>query len=349
MGDKLKFGVVSTPSAWDRILDTATYVEKMGFDSFWMPDHTVGFGIRRWDALEAWCALSAVATKTENIKLGTCVGDTYRHHPAALAQMVTTCDHISGGRTILGVGLGEAMNLFPFGIGLEKALGRTRDAVAVIRKLWTEEVANHDGKYYKLKDAFLQPRPVQEPNPPIWIAANSPKTMKMAGQLGDGWIPASMFPDEYAEKLKIVRGHAKQAGRDPNAIEPAAFVFTVVAEDYETARKSIGLGAKIYFLTRPRILKRLGYKDITEEFDMTWHLVMNAEVTERLLELAKQLPDEVLDKAPVFFGAPEDVIKGIKGYQAAGVRHMVVNFFVHPKKLKDTLALFAKEVVSAFR
>lgn len=325
------------------------YVEKMGFDSFWMPDHTVGFGIRRWDALEAWCALSAVAGKTENMTLGTCVGDTYRHHPAVLAQMVTTCDHISGGRAVVGVGLGEAMNLTPFGIGLEKPVGRTREAVTVMRKLWAEDVTNYRGKYYHLQDAFLQPKPVQKPHPPIWIAANSPKTMKMAGTLGDGWVPASMFPDEYAEKLKIVRDHAKQAGRDPNALEPAAFVFTVVAEDYETARKTIGLGAKIYFLTRPRILKRLGYEDITEEFDMTFKLIMNSTVTEKLLALAKELPDEILDKAPVFFGTPEDIVKGIKKYQKAGLRHMILNFFVSPKILKETMALFTKEVMPHFR
>ncbi|MFX1509441.1 MAG: LLM class flavin-dependent oxidoreductase [Promethearchaeota archaeon] len=349
MTDTLKFGVVSTPSAWDRILDTATYIEKMGFDSFWMPDHTVGFGIRRWDALEAWSALSAVATQTKKVKLGTCVGDTYRHHPSALAQMVTTCDHISNGRAIVGVGLGEAMNLFPFGIDLKKPLGRTEEAVKVMRLLWTQELSNFDGKYYKLDNAFLQPRPIQEPNPPVWIAANSPKTMKMAGELGDGWVPASMFPDEYAKKLKIVRDHAKQSGRDPNAIEPAAFVFTVVAEEYETARKNVGLGAKIYFLTRPRILRRLGYDDVTDEFDMTWHLVMNSEVTEKLLAMAKEIPDDVLDKAPVFFGTPDDVIKGIKEYQKAGVRHMVVNFFVPPKMLKDTLKLFATEVIPEFR
>jgi phthiodiolone/phenolphthiodiolone dimycocerosates ketoreductase len=345
---EIKFGFESTPHPWKLIFELAGYVEDAGFDSFWMPDHTVGFGIKRWNALEAWTTLAAIATQTKRIRLGTCVGDVYRHHPASLAQMITTCDTISNGRVTLGVGIGEAMNLLPFGIQLKKPVGKTREALSLIKKLWTEDSVDYEGKYYKFKEAFLQPKPVQKPHPPVWIAANSPMTMKMVAELGDGWIPASIFPEEYAEGLKKIRNLAKKAGRDSKKIEPALFTFTMIAQSYEEARKAISLPAKIYFLTRPRILRKLGY-DVTDEYDMTFRLVMKEETTMALLEKAKQLPDEILDKAPVFFGAPDDIIEGVEKYVDAGVRHFVVNFYVRPEMLKDNLKLFAEKVVPHFK
>jgi probable F420-dependent oxidoreductase len=348
LSDEVKFGFESTPHPWKLISELAVYAEDAGFDSFWMPDHTVGFGIKRWNALEAWTTLSAVATKTKKIRLGTCVGDVYRHHPASLAQMITTCDTVSNGRVTLGVGIGEAMNLFPFGIPLKKPVGRTRETISLIRRLWTEDKVDYEGEYYRFNGAFLQPKPVQQPHPPIWIAANSPMTMRMVAELGDGWVPASMFPDEYTQGLKKIRDWAERAGREPAKIEPALFTFTVAARSREEARKAISLPAKIYFLTRPRIPKKLGY-DVTEEYDMTFRLVMKQETTMALLEKAKQLPDEILDKAPVFFGAPDDIIEAIEKYVDAGVRHFVVNFYVRSDMLKDNIRLFAEKVIPHFR
>ena len=240
------------------------------------------------------------------------------------------------------------MNIVPFGIAYDKPVGRTIEAIEIIRRLWTEDSVNYEGKYYRFKGAFLQPRPVQKPHPPIWIAANSPMTMRMVAELGDGWIPASIFPEEYAQGLKKIRNWAEEAGRDPTKIEPALFTFTVVAENYEEARKAISLPAKIYFLTRPRIPRKLGY-DVTEEYDMTFKLVMNSETTRALLEKAKQLPDEILDKAPVFFGAPDDIVEAIARYVNAGVRHFVVNFYVRSDMLKDSLKLFAEKVIPHFK
>jgi alkanesulfonate monooxygenase SsuD/methylene tetrahydromethanopterin reductase-like flavin-dependent oxidoreductase (luciferase family) len=170
----------------------------------------------------------------------------------------------------------------------------------------------------------------------------------MVAELGDGWIPASIFPEEYADGLRKIRNLAEKAGRDSKKIEPALFTFTVIAQSYEEARKAISLPAKIYFLTRPRIPKKLGY-DVTDEYDMTFRLIMKEETTMALLENAKQLPDEILDKAPVFFGAPDDIIEAVEKYVDAGVRHFVVNFYVRPEMLKDNLKLFAEKVIPHFK
>ncbi len=354
---QVKFGYESAPYPWETISELAVYVEQQGFDSFWMPDHTVGFGIRRWDSLEAWSVLSAIASRTRRILLGTCVSDTYRHHPAILAQMAATCDIISRGRTILGIGIGEAMNLNPYGIQWDKPVSRTVEALKVIKRLWTEEVVDHKGRFYRLEQAFLQPKSFQKPHLPIFVAGNSPRTMRMVAEYGDGWIPASMQPDEYAEKLSYVVEEASKAGRfwdgmgwdNPPEIEPALFVYVVIANNYDTARQLVLLPAKLYLLSRPRIIERLGYPVPTKEFDMTSSLVFNTEVSKRLLEVAQEIPDEVVDKSPIIFGAPDEVIGRIEQYVQAGVRHFISPFFVSAKLMKGTCQLFAEKVITYFK
>ncbi|UCE95528.1 MAG: LLM class flavin-dependent oxidoreductase [Candidatus Bathyarchaeota archaeon] len=354
---QIKFGYESAPYPWQTINELAIYVEQQGFDSFWMPDHTVGFGIRRWDALEAWTVLSAIASKTKSLLLGTCVSDTYRHHPAVLAQMAATCDIISHGRAILGVGIGEAMNLNPYGIQWNRPVSRTIEALKIIKRLWTENVVDHEGKFYRLKQAFLQPKPFQKPHVPIFVAGNSPRTMKMAAEYGDGWVPASMQPSEYEEKLRYLFQTASKAGRfwdglgwdNPPEIEPALFIYVVIAKDFDTARKLVLLPAKLYLLSRPRIIQQLGYHVPTTKFEMTSSLVFNPEVSRNLLKVAQEIPDEVVDKSPIIFGSPDDVIERIEKYVHAGVRHFISPFFVSQKLMKMTCQLFAEKVIAYFR
>ncbi len=357
LAKQIKFGYESAPYPWEIISEMAIYVEKQGFDSFWMPDHTVGFGIRSWDSLEAWTVLSAIALQTKRIILGTCVSDIYRHHPAVLAQMAATCDIISRGRAVLGVGIGEAMNLNPYGIIWDRPVSRTMEALKIIKRLWTEDVVDHRGQFFKLDGAFLQPKPFQKPHVPIFVAGNSPRTMKMAAEYGDGWVPASMQPDEYSERLKHVYQEASRAGRfwdgrgwdNPPEIEPALFIYVVVANDFDAARKLVLLPAKLYLLSRPRIIERLGYSVPTREFEMTSSLVFNSEVSRRLLEAAQALPDEVVDKSPVIFGAPDEVIGKLEKYVKAGVRHFISPFFVSPRLMKETCQLFAEKVMVHFK
>ncbi|MEM2970613.1 MAG: LLM class flavin-dependent oxidoreductase, partial [Candidatus Bathyarchaeia archaeon] len=137
--EPIKFGIEGPNYPWEVIRDTALLAEKIGFDSYWMPDHLVATGVKRWEALEAWSTLCALAVQTKRIKLASGVSDTYRHHPAVLAQMAATCDVLSNGRAILGIGIGEAMNLVPFGILHDKPVERTVEAIQIIRRLFVED------------------------------------------------------------------------------------------------------------------------------------------------------------------------------------------------------------------
>lgn len=353
--EEIKFGLEGPNYPWSTIRNVVLAAEKAGFDSFWMPDHTVATGVRRWDALEAWCTLTALAMETKKIKLATGVSDTYRCHPVMLAQKVTTLDIISNGRAILGIGIGEAMNLVPFGIPYDKPIARTEEALEIIRRLWSEEFFDFNGKYYKLRKAFLQPKPsvpISEtryrPTVPIFIAASSPRTMKMTAKYGDGWLPANMPAKEYGESLQKIREMAREFGREPDAIEPAHFTYVAIGKDREAARKGVLLQAKMLLLSRPKIIEKLGFKPPTYDFEMTFKLVF-PDHAKAWVEKAQELPDEVVDKSPYIIGTPDDAIEKIEEYVKAGCRHFVINFQVPARVLRETAQLFADKVIPYFK
>jgi phthiodiolone/phenolphthiodiolone dimycocerosates ketoreductase len=351
----LKFGIECPNYPWEVIRDTAFLAEKLKFDSFWMPDHLVATGVRRWDALHAWNTLCALAVLTKKIKLATGVSDTYRHHPASLAQMATSCDVLSNGRAVLGIGVGEAMNLAPFGIPFDKPVSRTIEAIQIIRKLFREDFVDFNGKYYQLEKAFLRPRPAvpiseteYRSTIPLYIAASSPRTMKVAAQYGDGWLPANLVPEEYGSNLEIIQEIAKKCGRDPSSIDPAHFMYVVVSENLEAARKAMMLTGKMMLLSRPRILEKIGFKPSTYDFEMTFKLVFPRDGNAWLAK-AKELPDEVVEKAPFLFGTPDEIIEKLDKFVKAGCQHFVMNFQVSPRVLRDTCQLFAGRVMPYFK
>ena len=353
--EQIMFGVEGPNYPWNTIQDVVLAAEKVGFDSFWTPDHLVATGVRRWDALEAWCTLTALATQTKKIKLATGVSDTYRYHPAALAQKVSTLDVISQGRAILGIGIGEAMNLVPYGIPYDKPIARTEEALEIIRRLWSEDFIDYDGKYYRLKNAFLQPKPsvpISEDKyrstVPIFVAASSPRTMRMVARYGDGWLPANLPPNEYAEGITKIREMAKQYGRDPEAIEPAHFTYVAIGKDKEATRKAVLLQAKMLLLSRPKIIEKLGFEPPTGEFEMTFKLVF-PQHAKAWVEQARTLPDELVDKSPYIIGTPDDAVEKMEEYVNAGCRHFVINFQVSASALKETSTLFAEKVMPYFK
>jgi len=349
--EDVKFGYQLPPYMPDLISDIALYVEEKGFDSVFMADHLVGIAVRRFDFLDAWNILSALAVKTKRLKLGSCVTDPHRKHPAVLAQTVTTLDHLSNGRAILGIGAGEAMNLDPYGIKWDRPVSRMYEAVKAVKECWTQPLVNFEGEFFHIKDALVEPKPIQKPHPPIWIAGNSPRTMKMTAEIADGWIPMTppLTPDMYKENFRKIMGWAKEYGRDPASIEPALFTYVVVAEDHDKAREMVELPARMTIATWFRVVQHLPLKgSIPEEFQLH-RLISNQENIARLLEhTVDVVPSEAIDKFFVY-GSPDDCIEGIERYLKAGVKHFIVAMLVQLKIMKETLQLYAEKVVPYFR
>src|SRR5438128_7001402 len=159
-------GIVLPPAS--ALIHTAKRNEERGYDAIWWPDHLMG-----WHAQSVWdtaplaavlpnphiyfdpiAAIATAAQHTETIKLGTSVTEAVRNHPAQLARAFLSLDHLSGGRTILGLGAGEGENITPYGIDFERPAARLEDALRVIRLLWSnDDPVDYDGPVYTLRDA----------------------------------------------------------------------------------------------------------------------------------------------------------------------------------------------------
>lgn len=161
------------------------------FDHCWAMDHlaTIG-GIGDANLIfDGWELLAAMAMETSHVRIGLLVtGMTYRN-PALLAKIATTVDHLSGGRLEFGIGAAWATNEHQmYGIsGLDHRVGLFSEGLQVIRSLWTQERTNFDGRYYQMRNAVANPKPIQEPYPPIWIGSGGPSMLKLTARHADVW------------------------------------------------------------------------------------------------------------------------------------------------------------------
>ena len=178
------------------------------------------------DYLEPLSMLAYLAHATKRIRLGTSVLVVPYRNPLLAAKMLATIDVLSGGRVILGVGVGwlaeefEALAAPRF----EDRGAVTDEYLALMRRAWTRDPVSFDGRYYRVNDVHALPKPRQQGGIPIWIGGHTGGAMKRAGRLGDGWHPigmrppAMLAPDEYEKKVSEIAAHARQAGRDPRSI-----------------------------------------------------------------------------------------------------------------------------------
>jgi coenzyme F420-dependent glucose-6-phosphate dehydrogenase len=207
-----------------QLLDFAIEAEQLGFDSVWISDHFQPWRHTNGHAPFALSWLGAVGQRTGHILLGTSVlTPTFRYPPAIVAQAFGTLGVLTPGRMILGVGTGESLNEIAV-TGAEwppakDRLARLREAVELIRRLWSEEFVTFEGTYYRTRNATIYDRPNQPI--PIYISAGGPVAARFAGRAGDGFICTSGKGDAlYREQLlPAVEEGAKAAGRDPAAIE----------------------------------------------------------------------------------------------------------------------------------
>jgi len=217
------------------LIDLAVTAETAGWDGFFLWDHLV----HRVDGpyFDAWIALAAIAARTERIRLGPLVTPVPRRRPWKLAREAVSVDRLSGGRLVLGVGIGtdHSGEFSAFG---EPADDRTRaelldDGLDIITKLWTGEPAHHDGAHFHVNGACFLPRPLQQPRIPIWSAVHWPhrRPLRRAARY-DGVVPVGEIPpDAVSELLSEVRRHRTAPGTFDVAIP--SWTATAPAHDYE--------------------------------------------------------------------------------------------------------------------
>ncbi len=197
--------------------------EDGGFDHVWDFDYLASIGAGGPDrpVYEGWALLAAMAESTRRVRIGCMVtGNTYRH-PAMLAKLAVTVDHLSGGRLEFGVGAAWAkIEHTMLGIdGLDHRVGRLSESLQVIKSLWTQNRTTFDGRYYRLRDAIANPKPVQKPHPPIWIGAGGEQMIALVARHADVWNPSGDASLEQVSQMSRMLDEAcDRIGRDPRTI-----------------------------------------------------------------------------------------------------------------------------------
>ena len=178
---------------FNRLVEIARECENLGYDSIWVYDHLSPFWVPSGQSLECWTLLSALAERTEKIKIGSLVANVNFRNPALLAKMSSTLDNISNGRLILGLGTGDRLSrreLTSYGYNfdsLEDRAAKLREAILILKAMWTEDKPSFDGKFYRIREAVNFPKPKQRPHPPIWIGGRHQKIIDIVAEIAEGW------------------------------------------------------------------------------------------------------------------------------------------------------------------
>jgi F420-dependent oxidoreductase-like protein len=224
----VRFAIKTRPehTLWQKMRDVWVAADEIElFDSAWNWDHFYPLtGDMAGPNLEGWTTLAALAQATRRIRVGCQVTGMIYRHPAVLANMAAMVDIISGGRLELGVGAGwNQMECDAYGIELpplRERFDRFDEGVQAIVSLLTRPTSTFEGRYVRLTDARCEPKPVQQPHPPIVIGGRGPKrTLRAAARWAQGWHAITSSAEQWLELKDILRGHCADIGRDIDEIE----------------------------------------------------------------------------------------------------------------------------------
>jgi len=216
-------------------------VESLGFDSVWTHDQAIG----TIQTLDPFVLLACAARHTTRVKLGISVVVTPYRSPVHLAKSGASLDQISGGRFILGLGIGSDTHVYPaFGMTPKARVTRFEEQIEVIKALWSESPVDLDGKFLTLNGAMVAPKPLQEPRAPIWIGGHATAALVRAVKFADGWMGAGASTiADFKEQIKFVRELLDKEGRDPGAFPISKRIFLGIGED----RESVGRKMRQWF------------------------------------------------------------------------------------------------------
>ena len=299
---KIGLSPLQGQASFEQTLRECEQAEAAGFDSIWLGEHHNHPLLYPAPLI----ALSAVASRTRSIRLGTGVLLLPLYHPVMVAEEAAMVDVISRGRLILGIGAGYAPEEFAsFGFSIKERGSRLEENAALLERLWTEENVTHRGRHYQLENVTVAPRPVQRPRPPIWFGAWAEPAIRRAARLGDAWlIGPSASLDEIAPCLSTYReaARAMRKGEGEVALLRYVFVASGTAEAISAAGDSfIAAFERMYFRwPHPVVMRPPG-----------------------------QLTIERLAENRIILGDPKTCIEEILRFQrASGASHVICRFSV---------------------
>jgi probable F420-dependent oxidoreductase len=287
--------------------EAARMAESLGYDYLCSGEHMMFHGA----VPNSLVTLAVAAGATSRIKLMSTVVLLPLYNPMVLAKMTSVLDVASNGRYHMGIGVGGE---FPkefeaCGVPVKQRGSRSNEALALIKKLWTEENVSFEGRYAKFSGVTLDPQPTQKPHPPIWVAGRKESAMRRAALYADGWIPYMYTPEMLRESIEKIHQFGKEAGRDLSNFRPGLFIFASVYPDRDEAREQAARAlAKNYAQDFSKIAGRYA-----------------------------------------LYGNPDDCRKRLKEYVDAGARTVLVSWACRQSDIEQNMKLVAEEVAPAFR
>ncbi len=303
----IKFGV--TYSERPDFTDLPAYarrVEDLGFASIWVTEN-ISSGA---PALECFTALSFMAAHTNKLMLGPSVMLLPVRNPILVAQTVASLDILSGGRVVLGVGVGEVTpDLAAHGVDFRERASRSNEALEIIKRLWTEDSVTFHGKHFDMDNYQLIPRPVQKPHPRIHVGGGAATVVRRAGRFADSLIPVSKTPAEARAMFESAEQTARDSGRDPSTMTRVMHLFLCFANSSEQAA---GIASGVF--------------------------------TRRYNSQTNVPPD-----APHLLGTADRIRDTVQSFIDVGVTEFVLNVVCPPEEGIGQAARFAQEVMPHFK
>jgi F420-dependent oxidoreductase-like protein len=313
-GWRLDLTGIDRTEHWETMTGVAKRIEETGFESLWVYDHfhTVPQPTQQ-ATYEAWTLMASLAAVTSTVRLGQmCTCNTYRP-PSYLAKVAASIDVISGGRLEMGIGAGWYEHEhdgygYPF---LEPGprIRMLEEGVEIMKAMWTEDVVDYEGRHYRLQGAICQPKPLQSPHIPLWVAGGGEQlTLRIAARHAQ-YTNFGVKPEWFSHKSEVLAGHCRDVGRDFDEITRSAN-FNIVCADSEA-----------------EVADRIGaVRDRFEEY-------VTPEKAEEQLRLYRHNS-----------GTPEQVVDSLREWEKLGLAYAIVYF---PDAAYDlsSLELFAREVI----
>lgn len=319
MAQELKLGFKASAEQFDprELVEIAVAAEEHGMDSVAVSDHFQPWRHNGGHAPFSLAWMAAVGERTKRVQIGTSVmTPTFRYNPAVIAQAFASMGCMYPGRIMLGVGTGEALNEYAAGFQGEwpefkERFARLREAIRLMRELWTGDEVNFDGEYYHTQGAYMYDVPEQPI--PVYVAAGGPVVARYAGRAGDGFICTSgKGADLYQEKLiPAVKEGAEKAERDFEAIDRMIEIKISYDPDPQLALENTRFWAPLSLTPEQK------------------HSVNSSTEMERL---ADELPIEQVAKRWIVASDPDEAVEKVKFYTEFGLNHLVFHAPGHDQR-----------------
>ncbi|MCC7363040.1 MAG: LLM class flavin-dependent oxidoreductase [Dehalococcoidia bacterium] len=329
-----RFGLyVGAQMPLEQLSELAQHAERHGFDGWFCTEHHQQRGINPSPLV----TLAALAGRTQRLKLGTAVLLPPLYHPVRLATDAAVLDQLSGGRLILGAGLGyQGVDFDAFGIPIRQRVSLLEEAIAITRLAWAGEPFSFEGKRYHLQDVTVVPTPAQAPRPPIWLAGWTEPGVRRAARIGDAWLTD---PIVSLSATKLLRdAYLDEAAR--HGTRPEVVLM-----------RPLGIAA-----SRERAMELYAESNVATYRYYWRNGALNADLEPWLREITgeSQLTWENLGPERVILGDPADCIEQIRSwFDATGSDYMI--FSISPRggagswaETKAAIELFGREVIPAF-